>query len=102
MPRDLKTRTELKERIKARLLEELGNECVECGSRDDLQIDHPYGRDWKPCRTNSYNRWLRYQREHLQGLIRLLCGDCNKKIRPKKLTEHEHEPKREHHSENPF
>lgn len=71
-------------RIRARLFEELGNACAECGETMPLQIDHPYGRDWTPRALSSYQRWRRYEKEHEEGLIRLLCEDCNKRIRPRR------------------
>lgn len=88
MPRDSKTRPQLIDRIRERLFAELGNECAEASDECDgpLQIDHPYGRaHWarKPHQVNSYQRWLTYQREHEQGLVRLLCRYHNETIRPR-------------------
>lgn len=85
MPSDSKSRPRLVDRIRAELFADLGGECAEADETCDgpLQIDHPYGRDWHPKRVSSYNRWLRYRREHQQGLIRLLCRYHNEIIRPK-------------------
>lgn len=87
MPSNSKTRPRLIAKIKTFLFYELGDECDECGDDSDLQIDHPWGRDWTPREVSSYERWLRYAREHQQGLIRLLCRDCNNRIRPVKNKE---------------
>lgn len=84
MPANSKSRPQLIDRIRAELHADLGNECAECGSTHMLEIDHPWGRDWVPRRVASYNRWLRYRREHAQGLIRLLCKECNERIRPRR------------------
>lgn len=88
MPTDRTTIPRLVSRIRIQLFTELGWECAECGETSCLQIDHPFGRDWTPRRTNIYNRWLRYRREHEQGLVRLLCRDCNEHIRPRPLPAH--------------
>lgn len=85
MPANSKSRPQLIDRIRAELHADLGGECAECNSTVQLEIDHPYGRDWVPRKVNSYNRWLRYRREHAQGLIRLLCKECNERIRPRPM-----------------
>lgn len=85
MPTDPKSRPRLIDRIRERIFADLGNECAASDEECDgpLEIDHPFGRDWKPRETGSYNRWLRYRREHEQGLIRLLCKFHNNTIRPR-------------------
>lgn len=83
MPRDSKSRPRLVDRIRAELHAALGGCCAECGSTDMLEIDHPLGRSYKPEKLSSYNRWLRYRREHAANLIRLLCKECNETIRPR-------------------
>lgn len=82
MPRDHLTRSRLVSAIRSRLFADLGSECSVCQSTYQLEIDHPWGRSYKPHRLASYNRWLRYRREHEAGLVRLLCKDCNSRIRP--------------------
>ena len=88
MPTDLKSRSRLANQQKAALIERLGGQCVECGSTDRLQIDHPYGRDWVPRKVSHYARVRRYLKEEAAGLIRLLCDDCNQRIRPMKQAGH--------------
>jgi hypothetical protein len=83
MSRDPKSRPHLIDRIREQLHSELGGECSECRSTTQLEIDHPWGRDWVPRQVSSYQRWLRYRREHQQGLVRLLCKECNERIRPR-------------------
>ena len=83
MPRDKKSRSRLVDGIRAELHEALGGCCAECQSTSQLEIDHPWGRDWNIRKLSLYNRWLRYRREHQQGLVRLLCKDCNERIRPR-------------------
>lgn len=60
-----------------RLIAELGGRCAKCGRTHDLEIDHPQGRDWEPCKLSSSARVSRYRREAKQGLVRLLCKWCN-------------------------
>lgn len=85
MPTNSKSRPLLVARIRERLFRELGNACAEADDNCDgpLQIDHPFGRDYKPHKLSNYNRWLRYQKEHEASLIRLLCSYHNQTIRPK-------------------
>lgn len=82
MPRYPQSRPALISRIKATLIADMGGQCAECGITYNLTIDHPYGRDWVPRKVSSYQRWLRYRREYYQGLVRLLCAECNNRIRP--------------------
>jgi hypothetical protein len=87
MPADSKSRPRLIARIQQQLFDELGGVCAEADEccSGPLQIDHPHGRDWQPRKVASYNRWLRYRREHQAGLIRLLCTYHNETIRPRPL-----------------
>ncbi len=87
MPRNPATQKPLRERIRRMLLEIYGNRCAECGCLEGdchLEVNHIYGRDWKPSEAGSYGRWLRYWREAREGKINLLCPDCNKAYRPKR------------------
>jgi hypothetical protein len=60
------------------LVEKLGGKCVECGSTDDLEIDHMDGRDWEPRALSSTMRAARYWREYEEGVrLRVLCSSCN-------------------------
>lgn len=77
MPNDNQSRKRLANAQRANLVKTLGGCCAECGSTDHLEIDHPYGRDWVPRRLTHYARIRRYIREAQEGLVRLLCKDCN-------------------------
>lgn len=59
------------------LVRELGGECVQCGTDEDLHFDHPNGRTWEPRRTNQLQRMRRYEADHEAGNLQLLCGSCN-------------------------
>jgi hypothetical protein len=71
-------------KIRAWLFDMLGGECAECGALAPLEIDHPWGRDWKPSRLSLYKRHLRYKKEALEGRVRLLCRECNNAILPRR------------------
>lgn len=62
------------------LLEHLGNKCAECGSADELEIDHINGRDWHPCQLDIMQRLRRYFAEAREGKLRVLCADCNARL----------------------
>lgn len=83
-------RMALADRVRARLFEQLGPECAECGC--DLrecawEVNHIYRREWKIRALNRYRRHLRYQREAALGLVNLMCKDCNHDYRPKPMPE---------------
>jgi 5-methylcytosine-specific restriction endonuclease McrA len=65
-------------RAKAKLIAELGGECVMCGTTEDLEIDHLYKREWSIRNTEFSWRISKYRKEAALGLLQLLCGDCNK------------------------
>ena len=52
-------------RSTAKLKEQLGGKCALCPEADPekLEFDHPYGRDWEPCKLSSGSRIARYKRE---------------------------------------
>lgn len=64
------------------LLDRLGPVCVLCGcvQRNQLQFDHinQDTRTWNVRHTNMLQRIRRYEHDVDQGLIRVLCGPCNK------------------------
>lgn len=83
------------DKLREEVFQMLGYACTEADDNCDgpLQVDHPYGRSWKPSKLASYNRWLRYRKEAEEGLVRLLCSHHNNSIRPvKKLAERLPEP----------
>ncbi len=81
-PTESAYRSALADRIREWLFEYLGGECDICGERCNLEIDHPWGRDWQPRRYSKYRRNLRYRREALAGEVRLLCREHNAAYRP--------------------
>lgn len=70
-------------RLRKELLQKLGAECKLCGEDDEdkLEFDHIYGRDYDLRKLSSSARMARYKREEADGLLRVLCGDCNNKER---------------------
>lgn len=72
--------------IRTQLIEQLGGECAECGSTENLQINHIYQRSWKPRTLTHYRRILRYRQEAADGLVNLLCESCNAVYRPLPLS----------------
>lgn len=64
---------------RAALVAQLGGKCAnaKCGSRLELQFDHPNGRAWRPDRC-GWTRLKIYEREARAGIIRLLCAKCNR------------------------
>ncbi len=75
-------------KIRAELILQLGGKCKLCAETDPdkLEFDHPDGRDYETNKLSYCARLARYRREAAEGLIRLLCGTCNKKIRKKNDT----------------
>ena len=76
----------LAERLRARLFELLGPFCAECGC--DLrgkpwEVNHIRPRAWMPRKLCRYRRNLRYWREAQEGLVNLLCKECNAVFRPR-------------------
>ena len=65
-------------KIRAELVEKMGGVCVKCGAVDNLQFDHIDGARWRHNELSYLARMNRYKREHELGLLRLLCGDCNR------------------------
>lgn len=73
---------------RAALLEQLGGKCALCGSTEDLTFDHIKGRDYVLSSMNQASRIRTYKKEAEQGLLRVLCWDCNRKhLPPKPQTE---------------
>ena len=64
------------------LMKRLGDRCINCGSTENLEFDHPHGREYAPRRISRTKR-LRFYREDFEaGNLRILCGACNKKLLP--------------------
>ena len=66
--------------LRAKLIEQLGGRCTLCPSADPevLEFDHIRGRSYNPNQLSYSSRMKRYEREAEAGLLRLLCGPCNK------------------------
>lgn len=67
---------------RAAFVVQLGGCCAQCGSTENLEFDHPYGRDWIARKHDQLTRLRLYRRDFSQGNLRLLCSDCNKKFLP--------------------
>lgn len=63
---------------RSRLLAVLGGECYKCGSKEHLELDHPYGREWVARDKNRWTRMKLYWEDYEAGNLRILCRDCNK------------------------
>lgn len=62
------------------LIVAMGGRCEFCASETDLEFHHVGPRTWN-CRNAS--RWVRqsiYEREYVDGKLKLACGTCNKKL----------------------
>lgn len=70
-------------KIRAELIAQLGAKCELCtvDDPDVLEFDHIHGRDYVVNQLSSSARMARYKREAEQGLLRLLCADCNLAVR---------------------
>ncbi len=80
----------LRSRRWADLIEVLGDECEECGSKEDLQPDHLQPRDWKSREIWSDVRLRLLINEALEGKLQMLCGTCNRmKGTPRAGTQYE-------------
>jgi hypothetical protein len=67
------------------LIASLGGVCENCGSTEDLEVDHPNGRDYKLVAMDQTMRLARYFRELDAGVkLRVLCSSCNKILPPKR------------------
>lgn len=72
-------------RARRQLIDQLGGRCVDCGTTDDLQLDHKYQRTWKCRELDTSRKVAMYRREAARGLLEVRCGTCNrKKGRPEK------------------
>jgi 5-methylcytosine-specific restriction endonuclease McrA len=63
-----------------KLIKELGGRCVNCSAKRNLEFDHIKAEDrtWSARKHSRWSRMVKYEREHRQGLIQLLCENCNK------------------------
>ena len=75
----LNRHTQAAHRRKQELFDLLGRECVLCGEdrEERLEFDHKFGRDYDPRKLSFRHRMNRYLKEAKDGLLRVLCRDCN-------------------------
>lgn len=68
-------------RQRIKLIVFLGGKCRQCGedNPDKLEFNHLKERTWIANKTARWVRIARYWREAREGVIELLCGECNKK-----------------------
>jgi 5-methylcytosine-specific restriction endonuclease McrA len=64
-------------RARAALIAQMGGVCERCGSREDLEVNHIFGRDWQLRDYDPSGRVAVYRREFREGLINVLCSGCN-------------------------
>ena len=72
--------------LRAKLIAILEGKCAICGATEDetrLQFDHVTGALYKHNQLSYSARMKRYEREQELGVLRLLCGPCNRAERKK-------------------
>lgn len=62
------------------IIQWLGDECAVCGARERLEVDHPAGISWNRSRVDALGRAWLYVWEADQGLVRVLCRQCNAQL----------------------
>ena len=69
-----------KSRISVRynwLIIKLGGKCRECGTTENLELDHPNGKTWEAAKLSPQMRIKRYEEDYENGQLDLLCRSCN-------------------------
>jgi uncharacterized OB-fold protein len=64
------------------LIKLMGGVCVECGTDENLEFNHKYGKLWEPRNVCYWQRLKRYRQEFEAGELNLLCKSCNRKYWP--------------------
>lgn len=64
-------------KLKADVFAIIGHACFNCGSGDDLEVDHIGPRSWDLKTVNQETRWKTYLAEAREGLLCCLCARCN-------------------------
>jgi len=70
----------LKARLQVRrafLVIKLGGKCRMCGSTEELELDHPNGKDYEARKLSPQMRMKRYEENYENGQLDLLCHNCN-------------------------
>jgi len=58
----------------------MGGKCRNCGSIDNLERHHPYGRTWKKRSYNMLSKIKRYERDFNEGNLVLVCKKCHEEL----------------------
>ena len=61
------------------LVIKLGGKCRLCSSIENLELDHPFGKDWEARKLSPQMRMKRYEIDYENGKLSLLCQNCNRK-----------------------
>ena len=66
-------------RARRKLMEELGEVCVFCGSTIDLEFDCKKPMGHAHHRYDTSQRMCFYRKQHANGNLQVLCGTCNRR-----------------------
>ena len=60
----------------------MGSKCCRCSERRPwkLEFHHTEESDWNPAKTSRHRRIRLYMRDWANGICKLACGTCNKKL----------------------
>jgi hypothetical protein len=61
------------------LIIKLGSKCRNCDTTEEIEIDHPNGKDWEAKALSPQMRMAKYEQEYEEGKLSLLCRSCNGK-----------------------
>jgi hypothetical protein len=61
------------------LVIKLGGKCRKCQAVENLELDHPEGKDWEARKLSPQMRMKRYEQDFENGKLSLLCVNCNRK-----------------------
>jgi hypothetical protein len=62
---------------RAKLIEEMGGVCSDCGAKEKLEFGHKSGRTWTARKLNRMQRLRMYRKDWLLGILQLECHGCN-------------------------
>lgn len=78
-----KRQTEWAKRARLKLIADLGGQCKQCGSLEDLHLDHLYPSQEIISSGNRRQEYSRrviiMRREKEAGILQVLCAKCNQK-----------------------
>jgi hypothetical protein len=58
------------------LIISLGGKCRLCRSTENIELDHPNGKDWEARKLSPQMRMKRYEEDNERGQLDLLCKSC--------------------------